>query len=249
MQLKSSEHRGPPRTSLEPDDHRGSFRVLLCGEKPEEHVAVVGGVHCEEAGVAFNILQKVSVCESKSRSSWHIFRIKIKSHQNLRTVETSFRFWSLLESTIAIWRPVSTSPLSGQMLYQWNQICLNSMHLSNWLADRYKGWGRAPTQPALDQEQETLAWPEIRNRSETILKYSLWSKMEYLRLEWPVSLSYGNASNKSKEQRELHLPASTFSLLSCRGRRRGALSIVLTASCSGTWQVWSNSQKMKFHCT
>lgn len=72
---KKSEQRGCPRTSLQPEDDRSIFRVVLkrktfsydklpfvvdklpyqshrCGEEPKEHVGIVGGVHIKEARVA-----------------------------------------------------------------------------------------------------------------------------------------------------------------------------------------------------
>ena len=56
MQLESTKHGGAAWATLEPDDHRGSLRVLSSREEPEEHVAIVGSINCQEARVALNVL-------------------------------------------------------------------------------------------------------------------------------------------------------------------------------------------------
>ena len=67
MQLEGSEHGGGSWASLgikylrhlfrhylhlKPNNNRGCFWVVECGEEPEEHIAIVRWVHCEETGVA-----------------------------------------------------------------------------------------------------------------------------------------------------------------------------------------------------
>merc|ERR1719210_1889760 len=59
VKLEGSKHRGSSRTSLEPDHHRSSLRILLCWKEPEEHVPVVGFIHCQKTRVALNILVHV----------------------------------------------------------------------------------------------------------------------------------------------------------------------------------------------
>ena len=56
MQLESSEHGGSARSTLQPDHHRSSLRVLSSGEEPEEHVAIVCWVHSQQARVALHRL-------------------------------------------------------------------------------------------------------------------------------------------------------------------------------------------------
>ena len=61
MQLQGTKHGGPARAALEPDNHRGGLWALSSGEEPEKHVAIVGGIHSQEARVALNIL--VETCK------------------------------------------------------------------------------------------------------------------------------------------------------------------------------------------
>ena len=75
MQLEGPEHRGSAGAALgtkystntniyqkifrhylhlylKPNNDRSYFWVVECGEEPEEHIAIVRWVHCEETGVA-----------------------------------------------------------------------------------------------------------------------------------------------------------------------------------------------------
>ena len=84
-------------------------------------------------------------------------------------------FWSLLESTIAICLPVSTSPLSVEMnkvltwqihtvAIDWFRFHLDSsdFHLF-FIADRYREWDRAPIPQVLHQAPGIPASPKNIN--------------------------------------------------------------------------------------
>ena len=56
VELEGAKHGGTARAALEPDHHRGGLWALCGGEEPEEHVAIVGSIHGQEARVALNVL-------------------------------------------------------------------------------------------------------------------------------------------------------------------------------------------------
>ena len=98
VELEGAKHGRSTRAALKPDHHRGSFWALLRWEEPEEHVAIVWCIHRKEARVAFDILQKTSVCNYNRR--FHLVQVL-----QLAGVDHCHLTTSLHISTLCVQRP------------------------------------------------------------------------------------------------------------------------------------------------